>query len=55
MKFNTVLIIDVHARDIIDAFVRDRWVSLASLYLQIIRLSSISVCLDIFVSTSSSL
>ena len=25
-KFNTVLIIDVHARDIIDGFVRDRWV-----------------------------
>ena len=23
-KFNTVLIIDVHARDIIDSFVRDR-------------------------------
>ena len=23
-KFNTVLIIDVHARDIIDGFVRDR-------------------------------
>lgn len=26
-KFNTVLIIDVHARDIIDDFVRDRLVS----------------------------
>lgn len=25
-KFNTVLIIDVHARDIIDSFVRDRYV-----------------------------
>lgn len=25
MKFNTVLIIDVHARDIIDSFVRDRF------------------------------
>ena len=24
-KYNTVLIIDVHARDIIDGFVRDRW------------------------------
>ena len=26
-KFNTVLIIDVHARDIIDGFVRDRYFS----------------------------
>jgi dynein heavy chain len=25
-KFNTVLIIDVHARDIIESFVRDRYV-----------------------------
>lgn len=25
-KFNSVLIIDVHARDIIDSFVRDRFV-----------------------------
>ena len=25
MKFNTVLITDVHARDIVDGFVRDRW------------------------------
>jgi dynein heavy chain len=26
-KFNTVLIIDIHARDIIDSFVRDRSVA----------------------------
>ena len=25
-KFNTILIIEVHARDIIDTFVRDRYV-----------------------------
>lgn len=25
-KFNTVLIVDVHARDIIEGFVRDRWI-----------------------------
>ena len=29
-KFNTVLIIDVHARDIIDGFVRDRYGSVFS-------------------------
>lgn len=38
-KFNSVLIIDVHARDIIDSFVRDRYVN--------IRTASLSRCVRV--------
>lgn len=32
LKYNTVLIIDVHARDIVDGFVRDRYVQRGPLF-----------------------
>ena len=33
-KFNTILIIEVHARDIIDTFVRDRYVEFNFFFLR---------------------
>ena len=39
-KYNTSLIVDVHARDIVDSFVRDRWVSYASVQLTVIEIST---------------
>ena len=40
-KFNTVLIVDVHNRDIIDRFVRDRFVCTFSTVYTYVRMSNV--------------
>lgn len=37
-KFNTVLIVDVHARDIIEEFVKNRYIFLFLLFVNICKL-----------------